>query len=376
MKHLFLAAAFLSGVALFPAPEIVEPAIPSADHVFRLVRLTDSISHPWAFDFLPSGDILITQRSGRLWKIDSYSGDRTEISGVPDVYARGQGGLLDVRLAPDYERNGWIYFSHAVSTSTGPATAVSRARLDGNRLVGLQRIFTANKGGRTSHHFGSRLAFDPQGHLYVTLGERGEGSRAQDPRDHAGSVLRLYPDGSVPDDNPFVGDSSGADEVFTYGHRNPQGMVFDPVTGHILIHEHGAKGGDEVNILSPGANYGWPVITYGTDYDGSKIGTGTAAPGMKQPEIYWDPSIAPSGMAVYTGKLFPDWQGDLFVGALAGQHLRRLERDSDGTIVSQEVLLKNRIGRIRDVRQGLDGALYLLTDEAKGALFRLDPVRG
>ena len=201
--------------------------------------------------------------------------------------------------------------------------------------------------------------------MYVSLGDRGESPRAQDYSDHAGTVLRLHDDGRIPGDNPYAA-------VFSYGHRNVQGMVFDAASGEVWIHEHGARGGDEVNILKKGANYGWPHISYGRNYDGSKIGIGTRAPGMEQPLLYWDPSIAPSGMAVYSGDAFPSWTGDLFVGALAGQHLRRLKRDGS-RIVSQEVLLQNRVGRVRDVRQGPDGLLYFLTDERNGSLYRLEP---
>ena len=315
--------------------------------------------------------MLITQRSGRLWRLNA-EGETAEITGVPEVLAGGQGGLLDIVLHPEYPRNGWLYLSHSVSTSSGGATAVSKARLAGNRLVDTERIFTANNGGRTTRHFGSRLAFDDDGFLYVTLGDRGEDARAQNTADHAGSTLRLLADGSVPEDNPFASGPSGAAEIYSWGHRNAQGMVFDPVTGRIWLNEHGAKGGDEVNIVRKGANYGWPVISYGTHYSGAEIGVGTSAPGMVQPELYWDPSIAPSGMEVYTGDAFPGWRGDLFVGALRGQHLRRLVR-TEGEIVSQEVLLEGVIGRIRDVGQGPDGLLYILTDERDGGLYRLEP---
>lgn len=350
----------------FGAPGPEGERIDSMEESFRLVSITEGIPNPWSFVFLPGGDVLITQRSGRLWRLEPVSGRRSEISGLPEIEAGGQGGLLDIVLHPGYSRNGWIYMSHVVSSAGGYATAVSRARLDGNRLTGLERVVTANNAGGTTRHFGSRLVFDDEGYLYVSLGDRGEDRRAQDLSDHAGTLLRIHDDGRIPGDNPY-----GA--AFSYGHRNVQGMVFDPVSREVWVHEHGARGGDEVNVIKRGANYGWPRISYGRHYDGSKIGIGSSAPGMEQPLIYWDPSIAPSGMAVYTGNAFPSWRGDIFVGALAGRHLRRLERDGEA-IVSQEVLLDNRVGRIRDVRQGPDGKLYILTDERNGSLYRLEPL--
>ncbi len=346
---------------------LIDPWIESEAADFSLVQVAGEIPNPWSIAFLPDGRFLVTQRSGRLWLLGKDGGSRQEIGGLPEIRAGGQGGLLDVVLHPAYVENGWIYLSHVVAGSGGNATAVSRGHLNGSRLTSVERVFTANRGGRTSRHFGSRLVFDSAGYLYITLGERGEMQRAQDRFDEAGSIVRVLDDGSVPVDNPF------GDRIFSYGHRNPQGIIFDPVTSTVWAHEHGAKGGDEINIIRSGENYGWPVITYGTDYNGSKIGRGTTAPGMEQPQIYWDPSIAPSGMAVYTGDLFPAWKGDIFTGALAGQHLRRIRRDETGRITGQEILLKGRIGRIRDVRQGPEGALYLLTDAADGGVYRLEP---
>jgi glucose/arabinose dehydrogenase len=374
-KLIIISGAFLLlSFSLFARGEVVDERIVSEQAVYRLVKAVDGMPHPWGFAFLPGGEILITGRAGILWMFEPESGNLREISGLPEIRSAGQGGLLDIVLHPDYRNNGWIYMTHVVAGEGGNAPAVSRARLEGDRLRDLERIFTANKGGRTTLHFGSRLAFDSRGFLYVSLGERGEGPRAQDLSDHAGSTLRLTDDGRVPSDNPFTGDPDKADEIFSYGHRNPQGMALDPVTGTIWQHEHGPRGGDEINILRPGANYGWPVVTYGRGYDGSRVGIGSSAPGMEPPVLYWDPSIAPSGMTFYTGNLFPRWKGDLFAGALAGTHLRRIERRGD-EILSQEVLLKDRIGRIRDVRQSPDGYLYVLTDEKNGSLYRLEPVQ-
>ncbi|WP_319476057.1 PQQ-dependent sugar dehydrogenase [Marispirochaeta aestuarii] len=360
----FLAIIFVNAGFGAPGPE--RGRIDSMEESFALVTVTEGIPNPWSFTFLPRGDVLITQRSGKLWRVEAASGRRSEVGGLPEIDAGGQGGLLDIVLHPGHYRNGWIYMSHVVSSAGGSSTAVSRARLDGNRLTDLERVFTADNAGSTTRHFGSRLVFDDEGYLYVSLGDRGESGRAQDLSDHAGTLLRLHDDGSIPGDNPYAA-------VFSYGHRNVQGMVFDPVSREVWAHEHGARGGDEVNIIKRGANYGWPRISYGRHYDGSRIGIGTAASGMEQPLVYWDPSIAPSGMAVYTGDAFPSWKGDIFVGALAGQHLRRLVREGS-RIVSQEVLLEKRVGRIRDVRQGPEGALYILTDERNGSLYRLEPL--
>ncbi len=361
-----LAAAFGLLACASANEEIIEDRISSDAADFRLIELADGIPNPWGFAFLPEGGILITQRSGRLWRLEE-GGSLNEISTGLEVRASGQGGLLDVALHPDYSANGWIYLSHVVAGPAGNSTAVSRGRLSGGSLTDLERIFTANGGGSTTRHFGSRLAFDDEGYLYITLGDRGEMDRAQDPSDHAGSVVRLFDDGRIPSDNPY-------DEVYSYGHRNAQGMVFDEVSGSVWVNEHGAKGGDEINRIKSGANYGWPRISYGTHYSGAKIGIGTSAAGMEQPELYWDPSIAPSGMAVYSGAAFPGWEGDLFVGALRGEHLRRIERSGGRLTGGEEVLLQGVVGRIRDVRLGPDGYLYLLTDERNGGLYRLEPV--
>jgi glucose/arabinose dehydrogenase len=336
---------------------------------FELEPVVTDLAHAWAFAFLPSGDILITQRSGRLWRFD---GSRVhEISNLPPVTPNGQGGLLDIVLHPNYHRNGWIYMSYSARYGGGFGTAVARARLSGNVLEDVQEIFRMNNPSRGGRHFGSRLLFDNDGLLYITIGDRGQRDRAQDPTDHAGTLIRLRADGSVPDSNPFVGSSEGVDEVFSYGHRNAQGIALHPQTGAVWLHEHGPQGGDEVNIVEAGDNHGWPTITYGVNYGtGTAIGEGTEHPGMEQPVTYWVPSIAPSGMAFYTGSMFPEWQGDLFVGALAETHLRRLELRGD-RVVEQEVLLDGVVGRVRDVRQGPDGALYILSDADNGALYRL-----
>lgn len=341
----------------------------SRDHVYAVEAVVTRLEHPWAVAFLPDGGLLITERPGRLLRIGA-DGARTTVTGLPEVAAAGQGGLLDVILDPGFAGNRLIYFSYAERADGGLRTAVARAELDGDRLLEVRRIFAMNRASRGGRHFGSRLAILDDGDLVIGLGERGERDRAQDPADHAGSVLRVRPDGSPSPRTAAVAIPGAAPEVFTWGHRNIQGLAIHPETGAIWVHEHGPRGGDEINILRGGANYGWPVVTFGREYSGPRIGAGTEAPGMEPPLLHWTPSIAPSGMAFYTGDDFPLWRGDLFVGALAGRHLRRVVLN--GTeVIGEEVLLERRVGRIRDVRQGPDGMLWVLTDEPSGVLYRI-----
>jgi aldose sugar dehydrogenase len=349
-------------------------AVASEQATFELVTVVSGLEHPWGMAFLPDDSILVTERPGRVRIVRDGQLDPEPIDGVPAVYASGQGGLLDVALHPEFESNRLVYLSYAAPLDRGAHTHVARAQLGERALEDLEVIFRARPPASGGRHFGSRLAFDREGYLYVTVGERGDPHRAQDPADHAGSVLRLHDDGRVPQDNPFV-DGGGAPEVFSYGHRNAQGMATHPETGIPWLHEHGARGGDEVNIVRPGINYGWPVITYGIDYSGAPIGEGTHKEGMAQPIYYWVPSIAPSGMAFYDGEAFPEWRGDVFVGALRSRLLARLELEDD-KVVAEERLLEGAIGRIRDVEVGPDGYLYLLTDESDGALYRLEPADG
>jgi aldose sugar dehydrogenase len=344
----------------------------SEQATFAVVTVAAGLEHPWGMAFLPNGDVLITERPGRLRLLRDGVLDPAPIAGVPEVYASGQGGLLDVALDPEFAANDLIYLSYAAPGAGGNSTRVLRARLGEGRLEDPQVIFAALPLVSSSKHFGSRLVFDRQGHLFITVGERGQDDRAQDLADLNGSVIRLRSDGSVPEDNPFVGSNDARPEIFSYGHRNPQGMAIHPTTGAVWTHEHGPRGGDEVNVIRPGVNYGWPVITHGIDYSGLPIGEGKAKPGMAQPLHYWVPSIAPSGMAFYTGDAFPDWRGDLFVGALKDKLLARLELDGE-RVVAEERLLEGTIGRIRDVETGPDGFLYLLTDERDGGLYRLEP---
>ena len=341
---------------------------------FRTITVTQGLDSPWGLAFLPDGRKLVTERPGRLRLVDADGRlDPQPVAGVPPVVAINQGGLLDVVLHPDFARNGWVYLSYAGAGADGYGTEVLRGRLDGHALRDVTVIFRMQPKSATSHHFGSRLVFDRQGFLYITLGERGDKERAQHLDDHAGSVIRLHDDGRVPADNPFVGKAGARPEKFTLGHRNIQGAALHPKTGELWAHEHGPQGGDEINIIRAGRNYGWPVITYGRNYiTGTSIGEGTAKAGMVQPLWQWTPSIAPSGMAFYTGNRFPAWRGNLFVGALKGQMLVRLTLDGE-RVVREERLLQGELGRIRDVRNGPDGFLYLLTDGSRGKIIRLEP---
>jgi aldose sugar dehydrogenase len=365
-------ALVLVGCSQATVAQASDEAISSEQATFRVVPVVTGLEHPWGMAFLPGGEILITERPGRLRLVRDGGLEPAPIAGVPEVYASGQGGLLDVALDPGFASNRVIYLSYAASGEGGNSTRVARATLGEGRLEDLAVIFTAEPLVRASKHFGSRLAFDAEGHLFITVGERGQGDRAQDLGQDNGKVIRLDPDGSVPEDNPFVGTAGARSEIFSYGHRNPQGMAIHPQTGVPWLNEHGARGGDEVNVVRPGVNYGWPVITCGIDYSGAPIGEGTHKEGMAQPIHYWVPSIAPGGMAFYDGAAFPEWRGDLFVGALKAELLVRLELDGE-RVVAEERLLDGALGRIRDIEVGPDEFLYLLTDEGDGGLYRLEP---
>lgn len=352
---------------------VVTPACARQD--FQVVALTDGLEHPWGMAFLPDGDVLVTERPGRLRIVRNGRLLPEPVSGLPMIEAYGQGGLLDVVLHPDYEKNGWIYLSYAGSDDNGMGTEVGRARLKGNSLVDWQTLFRLLPKSGTGYHFGSRLVFDREGYLYITVGDRGVRNRAQNLDDHAGSVIRLHDDGRVPADNPFINRPGARPEIYSYGHRNPQGAALHPVTGKLWIHEHGPQGGDEINVIQAGANYGWPVISYGEEYGtDTPVGEGTHKAGMQQPIDYWVPSIAPSGMTFYHAERFPQWKGNLFVGSLKFRLLVRLQLDGEN-VLQEERLLQNELGRIRDVRTGPDGYIYLLTDESNGKLVRLEPVK-
>jgi glucose/arabinose dehydrogenase len=346
----------------------------SQHHDYRYVNVVEGLEHPWGMAFLPDGDILITERPGRLRIIRDGSLDPRPIDGVPAVHARGQGGLLDVAIHPDFANNRFVYLSYSKPGEGSTATtAVIRGRLDGNALTDVVEIIEARAWRDAGQHFGSRFAFDRDGFLYISIGERGEMQAAQDLTNHQGTVLRLHDDGRVPADNPFVGQTGALPEIYTYGNRSPQGLTVHPETGELWESEHGPRGGDEINVLRAGANYGWPVITYGINYNGSTITELREMEGMEQPVHYWVPSIATSGIAIYSGDRFPNWRGDVFVGGLAGQHLARVRFDADKRKVEDEKLLEG-IGRVRDVRVGPDGLIYLLIDSADAPLVRIEPV--
>ncbi|MGH6816382.1 MAG: PQQ-dependent sugar dehydrogenase [Hyphomicrobiaceae bacterium] len=355
--------------------EIANAPAPQQRSQVKVETVAKGLVHPWALQFLPDGDMLVTERPGRMRLVGKDGKLSAPLAGVPAVVAEGQGGLLDVALAPDFATSRQIFFSYSEPRGRGTnGTAVARARLvgegDGGRLEDVTAIFRQEPATSGGLHFGSRLAFARDGTLFVTLGERFEKSFAQDLSRHWGKVVRIATDGKAPPDNPFVGRAGARPEIWSFGHRNPQSAAIHPATGKLWTVEHGARGGDEINIPEKGKNYGWPVISYGVDYSGAKIGEGTRKAGMEQPIYYWDPSIAPCGMAFYTGDEIPAWKGNLFVGALAHQHVSRLVLDGE-KVVAEEKLLTDLRARIRDVRSGPDGALYVLTDSPQGRVLRV-----
>lgn len=336
----------------------------------NVVTVAEGLEHPWSLVFLPDGDALVSERAGRLRLIRQNRLQDKPVSGLPIVAVGGQGGLLDLALHPDFARNRWLYFSYSHQSDNGLTTRLARARYQNGALQGLEVLFDALPRASTRHHFAGRLLFDREGYLYLSVGDRGDMANAQNLRHHAGSIIRLHDDGRVPADNPFINRSDARPEIFAYGVRNPQGLALHPTTGAIWEHEHGPRGGDEINIIRKGINYGWPAITYGIDYSGAIISELTHAKGMAQPLHYWVPSIAPSGMAFYTGERLPGWKGDLFIGALAGRKLVRL-RFAGERLIQEEALLTELDERIRAVVDAPDGTLWLLTDAAKGRVLRV-----
>ena len=344
-------------------------------HAVRVNVLTRGLSHPWSLAFLPDGRMLVTERRGRLYYVAADGAlDPTPIAGLPEaVTEAGQGGLHDVAPHPEFSRNRLVYFAYAGRGDGGYGTELARGRLDGHRLTGVEVLFRALPKSRGGRHFGGRVVFDGAGHVFLTLGDRGDRPRAQDLGDHAGSIVRLTEDGGIPADNPYVATAGAKPEIFTLGNRNVQGAAMHPWTGELWTHEHGPQGGDEVNVIRAGVNYGWPVATYGRNYGfGTKIGEGAHKEGMAPPLHQWTPSIAPSGMAFYDGDEFPGWRGSLLVGALKFRLLSRLEFEGE-RFVREERMLEDVIGRIRDVRVGPDGYVYLLNDESDGIIARLEP---
>lgn len=347
----------------------------TANVQFQTQVVASGLEHPWSLAFLPDGRMLVTEKPGRMRIVSADGTVSKPLAGVPKVDARNQGGLLDVVLDPKFETNQRIYFSFSEPREGGNGTAVARARLDGDRLSDVEVIWRMTPTLDSTMHFGSRLVFARDGTLFITTGERSilPGRRqAQDLGSAFGKIIRINPDGSIPKDNPFVDKADALPEIWTYGHRNMQAAALHPETGTLWIVDHGPRGGDEINVIEKGKNYGWPTITYGIEYSGEPVGEGrTQAPGMEQPIYYWDPVIAPSGMAFYTADLFPEWKGSLFVGGLAPKYVARLTLD--GTrVVGEERLLEGH-ARFRDVRVGPDGALYLVTDEDDGEILKLVP---
>jgi len=361
-------------LSIFSLSSVLAQTVQSEKQSFRVVTLTQGLQHPWSLAFLPDGRLLITERAGRLRIVQKdFTLDPKPISGLPKIIAGGQGGLFDVVLHPQYSQNGWIYFAYSEAGKGGWGTALARGKLVGHQMTDVQVLFSMEPKTRSNQHFGGRIVFDEAGYMYLTLGDRGEMARAQLLGDHAGSIIRLHDDGRVPKDNPFVNTAEAKPEKFTLGNRNVQGVAIHPKTGEVWTHEHGPQGGDEINIIKPARNYGWPIITHGVNYGtGTKIGEGTAKAGLEQPLYVWVPSIAPSGMAFYKGSEFANWNNSLFIGALRAETLVRLELKGD-KVVHEERLLQGSIGRIRDVRLGPDQFIYLLTDERAGGLYRLEP---
>jgi aldose sugar dehydrogenase len=358
-------------VTLAQAPR--SPTPPAVNETVRVEIVAKGLERPWALAFLPDGRILVTERPGRLRIVERDGRVSRPLDNVPQVLARGQGGLLDVALDTRFAENRLVYLSYAEPGEGNTAgTAVARGRLAEQRLDDVQVIYRQQPKVDSGIHFGSRLVFARDGTLFVTQGDRGYRERAQDLSFGLGKIVRINPDGSVPKDNPFVGRSGARPEIWSYGHRNAQSAAFHPETGQLWTVEHGARGGDELNHPEAGKNYGWPVITYGVDYSGAKIGEGTAKPGMEQPVYYWDPVIAPSGMAFYTGDAFADWKGSILIGSLTPGLLVRLTL-KEGQVAREERYLGDLRERIRDVQQGPDGFIYLVTDNPDGRLLRLRP---
>jgi aldose sugar dehydrogenase len=370
-----------------PAPAAQPGTLPAptGDHEYRVVTVAEGFEHPWSIAFLPNGDMLVTERPGQLRIVRNGQLLPNAVEGLPEIRAGGQGGLMEVKPHPDFASNRLLYITYSKprAEDNQRTTAVARGRFENDRLVGVQDIFVADAWTGAGQHFGSKLAFDRNGYLFITIGDRGASPMqnvrqhpSQSVANHQGTIVRLHDDGRVPQDNPFVGRQDARPEIWSYGHRNPQGLAIHPQTGDIWSTEHGPQGGDELNLVRPGLNYGWPVVGLGVQYGGATIHEGQAMEGMTDPVHYWVPSIATSGLIVYTGDAFPNWRGNLLVGGLAGETIRRLVMD--GQRVAREEQIFQGQGRVRDIRQGPDGLIYIAVDHRGGqptAVVRLEPVR-
>jgi glucose/arabinose dehydrogenase len=354
---------------------------PTALTRIKVSAVVTGLVNPWSLAFLPNGDMLITERAGRLRMVRNGVLDPTPISGVPAVKAAALAGLLEVSVHPKFAENKVVYLAYSKAGEKNlSTTALARGRLEGMALVDVKDIFIANTWSPSNTNFGGRIAWDKDGLLYLTVGERQEPVHAQNMNDHGGKVLRLKDDGTPAPGNPFLGKAGHLPEIYSYGHRSPQGLMIHPDTGVIYEHEHGPLGGDELNVVLPGKNYGWPLVTYGTDYDGSKLADAATRPDVEAPFVYWVPSIAPSGLMVYTGDKFPQWKGNILVGAMfmgrsrGTGHIQRITFNN-GRPIQREPLLFDLHQRVRDVRQGPDGLIYVLTDEQAGALLKIEPAQ-
>lgn len=348
-----------------------EPSVEST-HEYRVHEVVTGLEHPWGLAFVPGGDVLITERPGRIRLVRDGSLRPQPVEGAPSAQAGGQGGMLDIVAHPDFESNRLVYISYSKAADGGRTTAVARARWENDRLEGLEDVFVADAVSGTGQHFGSRMVFDPDGYLYVTVGDRGQMERSQDPSDHVGTTIRLHDDGRVPAGNPFADRDDIRPEIYSYGHRNAQGMAIHPETGEVWQNEHGPRGGDEINRIEAGGNYGWPRARYADHYDGRSIPDYETGDGFVAPLLDWTPALAPSGMAFYTGDRFPEWRGHVFNGGLVSRQIRRVVF-AGMEAVHQEELLTDYGERIRDVRDGPDGYIYFLTDSQNGVLARLEP---
>jgi len=338
----------------------------------RVEQLITGLGIPWGLAFLSPNQLLFTQRAGSVRLLDIESASVVNLSGTPEIVAEGQGGLLDVAIGPNYSSEGWIYFTYSKPSKSEAATTLARARLERDRLVDWQDLLVTDSATDARRHFGSRIAFDDEGHVFFGVGDRGERDMAQALDNHIGTIMRLNLDGSVPTDNPFVGIANARDEIWSYGHRNPQGLLFDRVTNRLWSIEHGPRGGDEINLILKGRNYGWPVISHGKEYWGPvSIGEGKSKAGMEQPRKVYIPSIAPGSLIIYRGDAFPQWQGDLFAGALKLEHLNRIMLADSGQVIGEERILEDLDERIRALAQGPDGWIYFSTDS--GRILRIRP---